>query len=157
MWLSILNSTLKIQWKQIRWILGMTTHDIHLQTSCGLHHHKPKFYVYYCKYFFSSKGINRWPTGSHISDTRPSGLLALQTGRTLIKIDTDMWVPQFLNTAHTCSQHGSGTSWLTSEWPGKLTVSRNIYSDGSNFISPRHAGPHCHTAKTVNEQTEAAP
>ena len=57
-----------------------------------------------------------------------------QTGRTPIKIDSDMWIPRLPNNTHGCSQHGPGTSWLTSEWPGNITLAKNMNSDGSNFL-----------------------
>ena len=31
-------------------------------------------------------------------------------------------LPELLNTAHSCSQHGSANAWLTSEWLGVVIV-----------------------------------
>ena len=78
-----------------------------------------------------------------------------QTDRTSIKIDSHMWIPHLPNIAHGCSQHGPGTSWLTSEWPGNITFAKNTNFDGSNFLSQGQAGSHCHTAKAGNRGTEA--
>jgi len=136
-------------------MVGTKTRDIHLQTFLA-YITTTKILCIWLQLFFLIKVL--------IGDRQEAKFLApdplvqspRQTGRTLIKTDSDMRIPRLPNIAHGCSQHGPGTSWLTSEWPGNVTLAKNIYSDGSYFLSKCHAGSHCHTAKAGSAGREGA-
>lgn len=141
--------------KQIKWMVGIKAHDIHPQNLLA-YITPTKTVCVSLQLFFLIKVLIGERQEAKFLAPGPLEYLPRQRGRPPIKIDSNVWIPHLPNSAHSCSQHGPGTSWLTSEWPGNITLAKNMNSDGSNFQWQGHAGSHCHTAKTGNTGRKAA-
>lgn len=105
-------------------MVGMETHDIHLQTLLA-NITPTKILCISWQLFFLIRALMGDRQEAKFLAPGPPVHSPRQTGRKPMKTDSDTRIHHLPNIAHGCSQHWPGTSWLPSLLPGNITLAKN--------------------------------